>query len=342
MYKLKIFGLGRGKFIPSTKFRLIELKDDFKEQCIDIDLYIPQVSSYPPKKKLYRLWWGLRALFDRLPILFKQKDYDIVILQREMISTLYTLERFISKPFIFDVDDAIHLHQRFGSIDKIAMKASAIVVCNTFLAEYYKKYNDNVYIIPTPVNIKKYCPSYQYESKKSVIIGWIGTSSNFKSLYLIEKALNELMSNNDNVKLKIVSNEKPEFTYIDSKQYIFKNWSEKDDVKDIQSFDIGIMPLIDNEHSKGKCAFKMLQYMACGVPVVSTCLPMNQQILNLRDAGFCVNGYENEWIQALQHLIENIDKRLECGKNGVKIIEKHYSTKIYVQKYINIFNRINK
>ncbi len=342
MTSIKILGIGRGKFVPSTRFRLIEVLTDLHKNNIDIELFIPTISSYPPENTIERVWWGIKVLLSRLPIILKQKKYDIIILQREMVSTLFTLERFIYKPFIFDVDDAIHLNQRFNSIDKIAHKATAIVVCNTYLAEYYRQYNDNVYIVPTPVNTTKYAPIQSFISNNSIVIGWIGTSSNFTSLYMIDQALKKVLSQNLNVKLKIISDKKPRFIHIKEIDYEYKVWSEKDDVIDINSFDIGIMPLVNDEHSQGKCAFKMLQYMSCSLPVVSSALPLNKFVLSQGDAGYSVEGYSEQWIEALESLINNPELRQQMGKNGRLIVVKLYSTEAYAIAYKDILQNIYK
>ncbi len=343
MKKLKILAIGQGCYVPSYKFRLEEVKKDFINKNIDYKAMCFSISSYPPQGIVNRLWWIIKIFVNRYPVIRLQKKTDILILQREMISTLYTLERFLSKPFIFDIDDAIHLNQRFNAINKIAVKAKAIVVCNRYLADYYKNYNKNVYVIPTPVNTKKYKPKYQLSiNSDTIVIGWIGTSSNFVSLRLIEEALATILKKHPNVVLKVVSDKDPKFSKIDPKQYIFKQWSAKEDAEDIQSFDIGIMPLINNEHSRGKCAFKMLQYMACGIPVVSTCLPMNQQILSIRESGFCVDGYDSQWVKSLDYLIHNSEERRILGENGRKVVESQFSSEIYVQKYIDIFSKIEK
>jgi glycosyltransferase involved in cell wall biosynthesis len=342
MKKMNILGIGQGCLVPSYRYRLQETRQDFSDHQINLILECFHTSSYPPKNFIKRFPWLFMALIDRLSFLLLQKKADIIILQREMISTLYTLERFISKPYILDVDDAIHLNQKFHAINKIAQKAHAVVVCNQFLADYYKDYNKNIFIIPTPVNTEKYKPGKKTKKSKTITIGWIGTSSNFKSLKLIENALATVLAKNPHIVLKVVSNQDPAFSHLNSKQYIYKQWSDQEDVQDIQSFDIGIMPLEDSDHSRGKCAFKMLQYMACGIPLVSTCLPMNQQILNIKLAGFCVNGYDLEWVNALELLIQNQNLRIEYGMNGRKVIEEHYSTKIFVKKYSDIFHFIQK
>lgn len=333
MQTLKVLGIGQGSFIPSYRYRLKETKQAFENIHIDLELFESNIDSYPPANKSARIIWLIKVAVSRIPILFQQNKYDIMILQREMISTLYSLERFFIKPFIFDIDDAVHLHQKFHSVDKLAKKANAIVVCNNYLADYYKKLNHNVYIIPTPVDIEKYKPSKHNNSK--IIIGWIGTSSNFPSLKSIEKELSSFLANTPNSILKIVSNENPNFSIINKQDYIYKKWSETEDVADIQSFDIGIMPLLDTKHSRGKCAFKMLQYMSCGIPVLSSCLPMNKKILQMGKCGFCIEQKDN-WIETLDILSQSKKLRDSLGREGRKIIEQNFSTKIYTEEYKNI------
>lgn len=341
MNNIKVLGIGQGKLVPSYRYRLKEVLIEFQKVNVDLCLFESTVSSYPSESILKRISWLAKLFFSRIPLIIKQNDYDVIILQREIISTLYTIERFFNKPFILDVDDAIHLNQRFESIDKLAKKAVAIVVCNDFLAEYYHQFNKNVYVIPTPINIDKYKYKHKsIEQKNIFVIGWIGTSSNFSSLKLIEKAVNKFLELYSNSTLKIVSNKDPNFQIIPKHRYIFKEWSEHEDVEDIQSFDIGIMPLINNKHSQGKCAFKMLQYMACNIPVVSSCLPMNEKIIKNSNCGYCIHGYEDEWVSAFLKLYKNEDLRKEFGKNGRRIIEKRFSTKIYARLYCEILKKI--
>jgi len=341
MKKIKILGIGQGQLIPSYRYRLEETIKEFKKYNIDFNLFVPKISSYPPKSMLSKIWWLISAILTRLEILKLQKNFDIIILQREMLSTLYTLERFMKVPFIFDVDDAIHLNQRFNSIENIARNASAIVVCNDFLANYYQQFNDNVHIIPTPVNIDKYKPKKNINQNK-IIIGWIGTSSNFKSLKLIENSLNKIMNEDSNILLKIVSDKNPNFTKIPKNKYIYKKWLETEDVIDIQSFDIGIMPLVDKKQSYGKCAFKMLQYMACSIPVVTSCLPMNKKILETTKCGYCAYDYDEDWEKYLSKLCNDKGLRDRLGNNGRQLIEKNYSTKVYAELYYKIIENIYK
>jgi len=338
MKKLKILGIGQGILIPSYRYRLKETKQSFNEINLDLKLFEPDIDSYPPVNKLSRFLWLIKVVLSRSPILFEQKKYDILILQREIISTLYSLERFFTKPFILDVDDAIHLHQKFHSIEKISHKASAIVVCNDYLANYYQQFNKPVYIIPTPVNIDKYKPSTKKDSIQ-IVIGWIGTSSNFQSLKSIEKELSIFLYQNPNSILKVVSNKNPNFTLIEKDRYIYKQWSETEDVEDIQSFNIGIMPLLNTEHSRGKCAFKMLQYMSCGIPVVSTCLPMNKKILEMGKCGFCIKE-KDHWVDTLAKLSQNKKIRNSFGQEGRRIIEQQFSTKFYAKQYKDIILKI--
>ena len=336
---IEILGIGQGELIPSYRYRLKEVKNSFKKKGLFLSLYESKVSSYPPSNKVVRFLWIINLFLNRLPLLLEQKKYDLILLQREIVSTLYTLERFFYKPFILDIDDAIHLHQKFNSVDKIAAKASAVVVCNTYLFDYYKKINANVYIIPTPINVDKYIPKKK-KTTSDIVIGWIGTSSNFPSLKLVEEQLARFLKDNNNAVLKIVSDRDPEFLTILSSQYIFKPWSEEEDVQDIQSFDIGIMPLIENEHSHGKCAFKMLQYMSCGIPVVSTCLPMNKSILEIKECGFCVTNENNAWYEAIDKLSKNPSLCNQFAENGRWIIEKHYSTDIYATLYNKVIESL--
>ena len=196
-----------------------------------------------------------------------------------------------------------------------------------------------MYIIPTPINVDKYIPRKK-KTTSEIVIGWIGTSSNFPSLKLVEEQLAKFLHDNSDAVLKIVSDRDPEFLIIPSNQYIFKPWSKEEDVQDIQSFDIGIMPLIENENSHGKCAFKMLQYMSCGIPVVSTCLPMNKSILEIKECGYCVTNENNAWYKALDKLSKDASLCNQFADNGRWIIEKYYSTNVYATLYNKVIKSL--
>lgn len=323
---------------PSSRYRIRQYKQVLKDMNIIVEDYYSKEGRYPPPEKYKRLLWLSKTMTERFKQvnIYKKKDYDITILQREMISTLKTFESFIKKPYIFDVDDSIHLGKRAKNIIDIAKNADSVICGNQYLADFYRQYSDNIYILPTAVDTEIYIPLISNKTNKSnnIVIGWIGTSGNHRFLYKIENALKYILENNRNTKLLIISNLEPEFNV--SINYEFINWTEENEIRDIQKIDIGLMPLDYSGMSLGKCSFKMLQYMACGIPVVVTPVGMNIEVMDKGDLGFAAKDFYKEWILYIEELINNEEMRCSMGKEAREVVELNYSLNICAKKLYNI------
>lgn len=343
MRKYNIAAFTGEKDDPSSRYRIRQYVALLHNKGVSVDDYYSKVGKYPPVKKSKRLLWGTRIITERFKQItsYRKRSYDVTILQREMISTLITFESLVHKPFIFDVDDAIHLRKSGRKIIKIAKKADAIVCGNQYLTDFYANYSNNIYILPTPVDTDRYIPiTPENRNSNEVIIGWIGTSGNFKFLYKIQKALKYILESHMNSRLLIVSNDKPEFK--EPINYDFIKWSEETEISNIQSIDIGLMPLDYSEWAKGKCSFKMLQYMSCGIPVIVTPIGMNVEVSQKGRIGFTPTDFNSGWIDALEKLINNEVLRLEMGTEGRKVVEAHYSLKICTDKLYEIIKEVSK
>jgi glycosyltransferase involved in cell wall biosynthesis len=106
-----------------------------------------------------------------------------------------------------------------------------------------------------------------------------------------------------------------------------EKWSYETEITQLQSFDIGIMPMTDDEWTKGKCGLKILQYMAVGLPCVCSPAGVNKEIVQDGVNGFLANSNE-EWIEQLSLLIENPNLRKKLGIVGRKTVEERYSLKV--------------
>jgi glycosyltransferase involved in cell wall biosynthesis len=337
---VKVAAFSGGISDPSSRYRIRQYIDTLKEYNIEIDDFISLNGKYPPVEKSKRIIWGIKALHERLKqvVSVNIKNYDCVFLQREMISTLNTFENFTPRPRILDVDDAIYLHRRGNYIKKIAENSDAVICGNKNLAEVFEKWNNQIYIAPTPVDIRKYVPNINARKiKEKVIMGWIGTSGGFKYLYKIEKALKDILKSNKNVELLVVSDNEPKFSLIDEYKYV--KWNEKTEVENFQDIDIGLMPLIDDEWSRGKCSYKMLLYMSCESPVVVSPVGMNREVLDKGNIGFGARDYYSDWVESIEYLIKNETKRIEMGKFGRQVVQDNYSLDVLSKKMSEIIKR---
>lgn len=322
---LKIAAFTGGRFVPSARFRVRQYIPELRREGIQIEEFYSKLGKYPPRTKWIRPFWGIATLADRLPETLLSHRYDAVLLQRELISSLCTLERLTAKPRILDVDDAIFLY-RGGSVARKLAELSDRVICgNSYLAEWFSQWNANIDIIPTAVDIEKYSPRKSSEhSEKPLVIGWIGTSGNYKYMYDIESALWKVLQIHTKARLKVVGDQLPEFREIPLNRIDFIPWSEDIEAQSIQSIDIGIMPLEDSPWARGKCSFKMLQYLATGLPVVVSPVGMNGEVLALGKLGSGATT-EQQWVDQLLELLENRDLREKRGAEGRRVAETYFS-----------------
>jgi len=327
----------QGKRVPSTRFRVSQLRKNFEANNILIEESHAYKSAYPPKGFLKRVIWLLLELFSRAKSVFFMKTVDAVIFQREMISTLYTFEHFVKGKKILDVDDAVWLKKNGRAINKIASRVDYIVCGNSYLANYFSRFKKPIAIIPTAVDTSRFKPS----TKKDNIIGWSGGSSAFHYLYAIESQLAMVLKEHKNWKFRVLADSPPLFTLIPNDQIEFIKWSPEIEVEAIATMSIGLMPLDDEPWSKGKCSYKMLLYMACGLPVVVSNVGMNRDVLELSNVGFGVDD-NIQWNRKINDLIASEDLRNSMGKEGRKVVENNFSLEVVVNKWKEIINNVVK
>lgn len=291
----------------------------------------------------------LRRCFDILDVV----NFDEVFVLREVFPIgPFFLERLIFKlkPVVFDFDDAIYLSnvsksnsfiQRFKNHKKIALfltLSKNVIAGNPILAEFASKYNKNVSIIPSSIDANKYFPrNFESTNNNEVIIGWIGsvTTSDFLVPYM--NLFERISKKYSNVKFKFVGTN-PDFSC--SEKIFIKRWSLLEEMEDLRSFDIGIMPLPDDEWSRGKCGFKLILYMSMGIPVVCSPVGANTKIVKEGVNGLFAST-EKDWYIALTKLIENEELRAKFGQEGRKIVLNNFSVEVNASKFINTLRAAN-
>jgi len=336
---IRVIAITGGKNVPSRRFRIDALAPFLAKRSIELTELCPAISKYPPSSRLLRLPWFAVALMERLTFLYRSRGYDAVILQREMISTLPTLERLLPKPRVLDVDDAIYLHRNGRAAEYVARSCSLVICGNHYLAEKFSQWNSNVVVIPTGVDTDQLRPIVNRDTTESPIIGWIGTAGNYNYLELIEPALKKVLTSFPDTRLQIISNQFPAFLAHFGEQLDFKLWRPGIENDLLPRLTIGIMPLTDSEWARGKCAFKMLQYMAAGIPVVASPVGMNAEILASSSVGLAAQNNE-QWVESLSTLLESPETAESMGENGRQLVEKKYSLLVVSSKWQRVFREM--
>lgn len=292
----------------------------------------------------------IKSFFIRLKDSFQFKKYDIIFIQREtsfLGSSYFEKKAFRSGAYvIFDFDDSIWLadtspgNKKWEWIKKPekfytnVANAHCVIAGNAYLAEKAKPYNKNVVIIPTTVNSDWHVPKTEHRNKKLITIGWSGSISTIKHFELLVPVL---------IKLQEKYKNKLKFKVIGDKYYKHQTlnveaieWKENTEVSELNSLDIGLMPLPDDEWANGKCGLKGLSYMACAVPVVMSAVGVNKDIIQNGKNGFLVTTDE-EWLTVLSNLIDNEALRIEVGNRGRETVIKNYCVKSHRQSYLEVF-----
>ena len=321
---LRVIAYTGGHNAPARVPRVQQYVHPLENMNIELTECASLAGSYPPDQKWKRPFWGAWNLFEHVPAVLQSYEYDVTFLHREMLSTYVTLEPFTKKPRVFDVDDAIWVHRSGAFARRLASLCDHVICGNQFLAEEFSRFNPHVSILPSSVDTRKFYPAEERRDNDHPVIGWMGLHSGRCFLYAIEPALRRILKIHPKATLRIVSDRPPEFRTLPPEQIEYVQWSPESQVRLIQEMTIGIMPLDDTVVSRGKCSYKMLLYMACGIPVVVSPIGMNAEVLRKGPVGLGAINTE-QWVAHLDELIRHPEERLRMGRSGRQVIVDHYS-----------------
>ena len=330
--ELRVTAITGGRDDPSARFRVGQMVEPLRSEGLDVIWKPATVSSYAPADRIIRPAWFPAAVVARMPSVADSWRSSVTWLGREMIATVCTLEPFLKRPLVFDVDDAIWLPRGGHGIRRIARHIDLVLAGNEFIADWFRDLGLPTRIVPTAVDGSRFRPAATTDSggEGDVVIGWTGTSSNHGALLDIASGLEAVLGARPRTRLLIVSDARPRLDNLPGDRVDFVRWSPDNEVRTIQSMDIGLMPLRDTAWSRGKCSYKMLLYMACGLPVVVSPVGMNATVLGLGDAGYAAPGAA-DWADALIPLIDSRDQRLAMGRVGRDIVTRHFSVGIVAE-----------
>lgn len=292
----------------------------------------------------------LDAYLQRFRYLLTSYSYDLLWIEKELFPWLpawaESLLSTLGVPYLVDYDDAIFhrydLHPnrlvRFllgSKIDVVMRRATLVIVGNDYLAKRSRQAGARrVEIIPSVIDLKRY-PLMSRSEHTVFTIGWIGSPLTARYLHLIRPALAEVCQGGKG-RLVLIGSGQIEFTDVPTE---IRPWSEETEVADIQSFDVGIMPLPDEPWERGKCGYKLIQYMACGIPVVASPVGVNEQIVeNGIDGYLCKTT--TDWVNALTILRDNPELRAKMGKAGRIKVEKKYCIQVTAPRLVALLHSI--
>lgn len=291
----------------------------------------------------------LKGFYRRFFLLFSLKQYDYIFIHREATSIgppffEWIAVKLFKKKIIFDFDDSIWINFSYSNrligylkwpykvktICKLAYKISA---GNAFLADYAKQYASRITIMPTIVDVKNGHNRMKNQSDKPLVIGWTGTFSNFKFFELISPVIKRL-EEKYTFEFRVIADKNPN---LDIRSIKYLKWNKDSEIDDLLGIHIGLMPLDDDEATRGKCGFKAIQYMALGIPALVSPVAVNAIIVD-----HTVNGYhcknEEDWFFYLEKLILNENLRTEMGEKARQKIVENYSVEALQNSFLSLFS----
>jgi len=293
---------------------------DIKSQSVSLFLRIK--NSFFKKLQTFR-------------VLLLARRYDVIIAQRVLLPIWEQhLLKSLNPRIIFDFDDALYLvPQLIKRFNNMLQISKHLITTSKDNLKYARKFNKNVSLITTAVDMRRYYPKIERKDSYPVVVGWIGSSFTVKYLEMLKDIFRDLKEKyKERIIIKFIGSGKLNWNGIG---YQSVEWDLDTELEQLQSFDIGVMPLEDNQWCRGKGGYKLLQYMSVGIPCVASSVGINKEIIKDGLNGFLAASKE-EWIERLSILIEDQNLRNKMGAEGRKEAEALYSYQANVPKLVDI------
>lgn len=329
---MKVLFLIQGYTVAASRYRVLQYLPYLESQGVDAE-----VSLYP------------RTLKANLQFFKKLPQYDIVFLQRKRFNQpRLSLLRQRAKRIVYDFDDSV-MYRNSKSKDPVSetrkrrfvqmIKASDFVIAgNEFLKHQVLPIHPHVETLPSPIDQERYSLKDYRVKRERVTLGWIGDHGSIHYLERARPIFERLGGRYPHIELKIVCD-----IFFDCEQIrvIKKQWTQEEEVADLQSFDIGLMPLVDDPWSWGKCGLKIVQYQGVGLPVVCTPVGINRDLVEDGVNGFYAST-PAEWEKKLSILVEDSALREKMGLEGRKKVLMRYTLQVCAPRLLSILEQVAK
>ncbi len=316
--------ISKGESASSTRYRALQ--------------YFPYFIAAGWQPKHVTISGGLIAMAKTF---FAAKNADVVVLLRKTFPyPIFWILRKLSKKLIFDFDDAIFCNTDGSySVTRSSRFMSTISKCdhvfagNEYLATEARKFNSATTVIPTSVDTDKY-NLHCAKNPNYLQLVWIGSRSTRKYIEEILPFLEQAAQIVPNLQLKVIA----DFELFGKHLQIENiHWSEQSEAMDLCNADIGIAPMPEDNWTKGKCALKVLQYMAAGLPVLSSLSGVNAYVVKNGISGFLASD-NNQWTKLLSQMSKDKTALVSMGECGKHRVESEFSIKVVFQKILTILS----
>ena len=343
---MRVAFLTSGRFVPSSRFRVLQFVPHLQRlghECLVLPSRPEKYASWP------LLGFRLSGAFKRWN---RQTDLkslerwspDVVVLERELFSdATFDVEqalRRIARRLVLDIDDGLFVLHRH-KFEVLCGLSDHIIAGNDLLAARVQPINSRVTVIPTCVDVEKFqergmsqADSPLAPRPSPLVLGWTGTAANIEYLAALREPLKQL-AREFSIELCVIAESDHPLRRLgfdrDGIPTRFRHWSEATEIADFQAFDVGLMPMPDNDWTRYKCGLKILQYMAAGVPAVASPVGVNSEIIH-----HGVNGWmattPDEWMFVLRQLLSDPSRRDSVVPAARKTVDEHYSVQVQLPR----------
>jgi glycosyltransferase involved in cell wall biosynthesis len=337
---MKVVALTRTSAIgPSTRYRIEQYRAALAEQGIELvtlPLFgatwfsILEIRSWPLRLLCKALYTPLRLLA-RIGQCWRAaiSDADLVLIEQQIFPYLpWGIESLLwptSRRVIAEYDDAIFLTAGHDEkLRSLCARADLVIVGNDFLRAWAEPHARRVAVIPTTVDTAP--PADPPRAPDGTLrVGWIGLPYNLRYLRALAGPLRRLAEQGIDCELRVISSRLPRAeTCWEGVRLVHRPWSVESEREEIAACDVGVMPLPDDDWSRGKCALKLLQFMAAGRPVVASPVGVNLELIRDGENGWLAAD-EAAWESALKAVHEDRERAARIAAQGRRTVEEGYS-----------------
>ena len=336
---------------PSSRYRIYQYLPYFTNY--DVKIYSFFDNSYTPRsfKSIEGIKYVFKCYLKRFKYMLKINSKSLVFVQYEFTPFLpfnILFFKVFKIKYIVDYDDAVfhdydqHKNKIIRTIFKfkiahVIKHANFVITGSPYLTKYALKYNKNVVEIPTSIDLSNYSINKKNKSSK-FIIGWIGSKTTSVNLIDLIPVFEKLQVDKLSFEVRCIGFDNELYDKFKHLPFKIIEWSQKTEAVEIQKFNVGIMPLEDKAFNKGKCAFKLIQYMASEIPTISTPLEANIKVNRNNGNLFAVNN--EEWYKNFNELYNNELYFIKIGEKNREIVERFYSIQNNHNSYLKLINEL--
>lgn len=354
MTSVRVLALTRyGALGASSRLRLYQYLPMLKHASFQVEvqpLFDDAVLSARYRVGRYGFRAALQSFAIRVLSLTRTKKFDVIWIEKEALPwwpQWFELALLSGTPYVLDFDDAVfhnYDHHRLGlvrllygkRIDRLMARATLVVAGNDYLANRATSAGAPwVEVLPTVIDLERYSKAHTVMQAADSLprIIWIGSPSTARYLEVLREPLQALSLRVPFILRVIGAN--VDFPGVNVECV---RWTEATEVASIAEGNVGVMPLLDSAWERGKCGYKLIQYMACGLPVVASPIGVNTEIVEDHSNGFLAKT-AGDWVVALERLLTNVELCRSMGREGRSRVESKYCLQITALRMVELLKQ---